>query len=220
MPKITFTNLKEDKKKILVDAFLKEFATHTFDDASLTSVVKSLGIAKGSIYQYFDDKLDLFMYLINECTSTKMKYFKDLKREDCSDFWVFFRLLYSEGIKFDLENPLQSHFLHNLVSSLNSPSIKSLYDDLLNQSVAGFEKMIEHEIKLGLFRADLPIKTMGFLLYKSGVAIQEQMQVFGEINPKESIKNNTPVYQGKVDVLLKTVDDYIQLLKRAFDKEL
>lgn len=60
---------------------------------------------------------------------------------------------------------------------------------------------------------------MSFLLYKSGVAIQEQMQVFGDINPSESIKSNTPVYQGKVEILLQTVDDYIQLLSRAFDKE-
>lgn len=219
MPKLTFHNLKEDKKRMLTDAFLKEFSIHTFDDASLTSVVKSLGIAKGSVYQYFEDKLDLFMYLVSESTNTKIKYFETLKREDCPDFWVFFRLLYSEGINFDLENPLQSHFLHNLENSLNSPSIKNLYDDLLKQSILGFEKMIEYEVSVGLFRSDLPQKTMAFLLYKSGVAIQEQMHVFGDINPSESLKNMTPVYEGKVDVLLKTVDSYIALLRKAFDKE-
>ena len=218
MPKPTFLKLKADKKELLTNAFLQEFAIHTFDEASLTSVVKSLGIAKGSIYQYFEGKLDLFMYLIAECTATKIKYFVDLKRENCADFWVYFRLLYEEGVKFDLENPLQSHFLHNLVNSLNSPSIKHLYENLINQSIAGFEKMVEHEIELGLFRNDLPIKTMSFLLYKSGVAIQEQMQVLGNINLKESIKNNTPIYEGKVEILLQTVDDYIQLLSRAFDK--
>ncbi len=218
MPKETFLNLGEDKKKKITDAFFKEFTKCSYDDASLNSIVKSAGISKGSIYQYFEGKLDLFMYLIGQCTSIKMKYFLDLKREDCIDFWDYFRRLYEEGVKFDLENPLQSHFMFNLVRNLNSPSIRKLYDDLLKQSIEGFKKMVEHEVNLGLFRSDSSIETMSFLLYKAGVAIQEHMEAFGYINVVESIKNNTPVYKGKEEILLKVVDDYIFLLRKAFDK--
>lgn len=218
MPKQTFLNLGEEKKKKITNVFLKEFTIHTFDDASLNSIVKSAGISKGSIYQYFEDKLDLFMYLIEQCTLLKMKYFVNLKRSDCADFWEYFRLLFEEGVKFDLENPLHSHFMFSLVRNLNSPSIKTLYDDLLNQSINGFRQMVEHEINLGLFRADLSTKAMSFLLYKAGVAIQEHMEAFGYINPEESIKNNTPVYQDKEAILLEVVDDYIKLLRKAFDK--
>lgn len=219
MPKSTFLNLKDDKKKMLTEAFMKEFATHSYDTASLTAVVKSLGIAKGSIYQYFEDKQDLFMYLIGVCSATKMKYFVDIKRADYKNYWEYFRILYKEGVKFDLDNPLQSHFLFNLVDNMNSPSIKHVFEDLLQMTIAEFEKMVQHEIDVGLFRDDLPVKTMAFLLHKSGVAIQEQMEAFGHIKPKESIKNNTPVYIGKEEILLQTVDDYIKLLKPTFDKK-
>ena len=219
MPKKTFTNLNEAKKKVLTDAFLKEFSTHTFDDASLSSVVKSLGIAKGSVYQYFEDKQDLFLYLVGICSAKKTEYFENVKRESYPNYWEYFRDLYKKGIRFDLENPQQSHFLFNLVNNLNSPSVKVIFDSLLNNIISEFEKMINHEIELGLFRTDLPPKTMAFLLYKSGVAIQEQLEVFGEINPKESIRNNTPVYLGKEKVLMQTVDNYIELLKPTFNKK-
>ena len=218
MPKDTFINLKKDKKKKLTDAFLKEFATHSFDDASITSVVKSLGIAKGSVYQYFNDKLDLYMYLINECSSVKVKYLESVDRANFTNFWDYFRIIYECGYQFDIENPLQSHFLHNLVQNINSPSVRSLYDEMIKQTVSAFEKMVEHEIKLGQFRTDIPVETMGFILYKAGLSIMEQLEYTGVIVPQESINNNLPVYQGKKDDLMNVVDNTIKLIKFSFDK--
>ncbi len=219
MPKETFHNLNEKKKEKIKDAFLREFAVHPYDKASLSSVVKSLGIAKGSVYQYFDDKLDLFTYLIGECSAVKMKYIGHLKRDDFPDFWAYFRALYEEGVKFDLENPLESHFLHSLQENLNSPSVKEIYNDMLSQVITGFVDMAKKEIEHGNFRDDLPVNTIGFFLYKTSLAINEQMQAFGKIDPKKSIKENKPVYDGKVFTLLKVVDEYIKILQNALDKD-
>lgn len=218
MPKETFIKLKEEKKKQITDAFLREFAVKTYDEASISMVVKQLGIAKGSIYQYFNDKLDLFMYLVNESVAVKMKYTNAVKRESYLDFWAFFSALYEHGFQFDDENPLQSHFLHNLTQNLNSPSIKHLYNELLSQVVKGFETMAEYEVKGGYFRSDIPVKTQGFFLYKLGVSIKEQLEVMGVINPKESIKKQQPVYFGKKYELMQVVADYIKLARPAFDK--
>ncbi|MCB0632207.1 MAG: TetR/AcrR family transcriptional regulator [Saprospiraceae bacterium] len=218
MPKPTFLNLEERKRKRITYAFLREFAVRSYDEASLTVVVKQLGIAKGSVYQYFDDKLDLFLYLIGECARVKQDYIASIKREDYPDYWSYFRELFKRGCQFDAENPLQSHFLHNLTQNLNSPSIKNIFDEMMSQTVAAFEQMVEQEVQAGLFRPDVPVKTMGFLLYKIGVSIQEQLEVTGAINPAESIENNQSVYQGKKEILLQTVDEYIRLARGAFDR--
>ena len=219
MPKETFHNLPIKKKEKITDAFLREFAIHPYDKASLSSVVKSLSIAKGSMYQYFDDKLDLFTYLIAECSAVKIKYVGQLKREDFPDFWAYFRALYEEGVKFDLENPMESHFLHSLEENLKSPSVKNLYDDMMIQTVKSFENMVQHEVDMGLFRDDVPIPTMGCMLFKAGVSIQEQLRYSGIINPKKSIQNNQPVYHGKKLVLMQKVDEYISLLSEAFNSK-
>ena len=218
MPKETFIKLKEEKKKHITDAFLREFAVKTYDEASISMVVKQLRIAKGSVYQYFDDKLDLFMYLLGESVAVKTRYTGSLKRENYVDFWAYFSDLYEYGFQFDDENPLQSHFLHNLTQNLNSPSIKHLYNDLLSQVVTGFETMADYEVQNGFFRSDIPVKTQGFVLYKLGVSIQEQLEVTGIINPKESIEKKQPVYFGKKDELMQVVADYIKLARPAFNK--
>jgi AcrR family transcriptional regulator len=218
MPRPTFIKLNPVKKRTITDAFLREFSTKSFDDASLTLVVKQLGIAKGSIYQYFKDKLDLFMYLIEESTVVKMKYVASVKREDYPNYWAFFRALYERGFEFDNENPLQSHFLHSLTNNLNSPSVKDLFHKLMLQTVAAFEEMATAEIRSGHFRDDIPIESMGFALYKVGLSIQEFLEFHKLIDFNQSIANNEPVYKGQKDTLMQVVDAHITLFRPAFDK--
>lgn len=64
MPKDTFNNLSEDKKKRIFDAAVKEFSTRRFSDASINQIVKNAGIPKGSFYQYFTDKEDVYLYML------------------------------------------------------------------------------------------------------------------------------------------------------------
>ncbi|WP_277486667.1 TetR/AcrR family transcriptional regulator [Catalinimonas alkaloidigena] len=220
MPRETFHKLKEEKKKKLIDGFLREFSIKTYDEASLSSAVKSLGIAKGSIYQYFDNKLDLFLFLVGECSAVKQTYIGHLKREDFPDFWTYFKALYEEGVKFDLENPLQSHFLHSLAKNINSPSIQEINDKFQEQTIAAFAEMIRYEVTHGHFRDDLPLSTMAFFLYKTSLSINDHMQLFYDVNPEVSIQKKMAVYADQKDqLLMKTVDEYVHLLRQAFDPQ-
>jgi AcrR family transcriptional regulator len=218
MPKKTFLKLNETKRKQITDAFLREFAVKTYDEASISVVVKQLGIAKGSVYQYFDNKLDLFLYLIGECSAVKTSYISSIERKNYPDFWSYFRDLFLFGYQFDNENPLQSHFLHNLLDNLNSPSIKHLFKEMMKQSVLAFQEIVKNEVELGLFKDNIPIKTMGFMLYKIGISIQEELILEEIINPHNSIENNSSVYEGKKKALMQKVDEYIEFVKPSFNK--
>ncbi|AWW00291.1 TetR/AcrR family transcriptional regulator [Arcticibacterium luteifluviistationis] len=218
MPKETFFNINTEKRKLITTAFLREFALKPFDEASISEVVKRLGIAKGSIYQYFEDKLDLFLYLLKESGDIKKNYVGSIERESYPNFWAFFKALYEAGLQFDKESPLHSHFLFNLIKNLQSPTMEHLYKEMLQSTVLAFEEMVKTEIEKGLFRNDISPDTMGFMLYRVGVSIQEQMEFKSIINPKESILNSEPVYKDKNEQLMNMVDDYILLVKPAFDK--
>jgi TetR/AcrR family transcriptional regulator len=64
MPKPTFFNLTDDKRQRLIDLAIEEFAENDYDLASISKIVAQAGIAKGSFYQYFEDKKDLYQYLL------------------------------------------------------------------------------------------------------------------------------------------------------------
>jgi len=51
MPKQTFFNLPEEKREMVFNAAVEEFAEHGLKNASTNRIVKNSGIAKGSFYQ-------------------------------------------------------------------------------------------------------------------------------------------------------------------------
>jgi len=66
MPKETFLNLPEHKRDRIVELAIEEFSERPYRQASLSRIVARAGIAKGSIYQYFDNKLDLYRWLLTD----------------------------------------------------------------------------------------------------------------------------------------------------------
>ena len=64
MPTQTFFRLPEGKRERLTEAAWKEFMSVRFADASINRIVHEAQIPRGSFYQYFEDKEDLFFYLL------------------------------------------------------------------------------------------------------------------------------------------------------------
>ena len=64
MPSKTFLNLSQEKKNKILKAANKEFARVPIEQASIKNIVEEAGIARGSFYQYFEDKEDLFDYMM------------------------------------------------------------------------------------------------------------------------------------------------------------
>ncbi|MCB0494878.1 MAG: TetR/AcrR family transcriptional regulator [Cyclobacteriaceae bacterium] len=65
MPSERFHQLKPVKKKTFLRYAYQEFAMHSYEGASVSKLVATMKMAKGSIYQYFQDKEDLYLFLIN-----------------------------------------------------------------------------------------------------------------------------------------------------------
>lgn len=63
MPTATWERLPAEKRDAIVAAAEAEFAAKGFSRGSLNVIAREAGIAKGSLFQYFDDKLDLFAHL-------------------------------------------------------------------------------------------------------------------------------------------------------------
>ena len=90
MPSDTFLRLNDLKKKKLIDASFKEFSLNNFNDASINRIIKEAGISRGSFYMYFEDKKDLYFYLLEqygEILSNNMK--KDLIKNKGDLFKMF-----------------------------------------------------------------------------------------------------------------------------------
>ena len=66
MPKETFYNLPEDKKKRILDAAAEEIVRVPASEMSINKIIQKADISRGSFYQYFDDKHDLIQYMLSD----------------------------------------------------------------------------------------------------------------------------------------------------------
>ena len=65
MPTTTFFNLSPPKRERLMRAAVEEFAKKPFNEVSINRIIQAAEIPRGSFYQYFEDKTDLFRYILS-----------------------------------------------------------------------------------------------------------------------------------------------------------
>lgn len=94
MPKETFFNLSEEKREHITNIAIDEFATHNYAEVSISRIVARAGIAKGSFYQYFEDKEDLFGYLLDLAVRKKWELYS-LDYPDPQHIGVFRYLMWT-----------------------------------------------------------------------------------------------------------------------------
>lgn len=113
MPTETFYNLPAAKKDKLTDAIRKEITRASFDEVSINKIVAAAGIARGSFYQYFEDKYDMLGYMLTEFRKNMLEKMKKCLIENGGDiFDLFYQTLnFMIAYVFEEEN---NQFCKNL----------------------------------------------------------------------------------------------------------
>ena len=81
MPKKTFFNLSESKRNSIIEAAMDEFAKAPYQDISINRLIKCMEIPTGSFYQYFEDKKDLYFYIISFYVDDELKSIRENSRK-------------------------------------------------------------------------------------------------------------------------------------------
>lgn len=88
MPKETFFNLKEEKQRRILKAATEVFKQKSFDKASINEIIKLAEIPRGSFYQYFEDKEDLYAYMMLKQFQNNLQEFKQILQELHGDLFA------------------------------------------------------------------------------------------------------------------------------------
>lgn len=142
MPKQTFFNLPADKRQAIVNAAIDEFAEYGFEAASINRIVANSGIAKGSFYQYFEDKLDVFKHLLDLLGAEKTEFFKDRHPPDHGlGIFGYFRWMIKTGMEFNSTNPKLVKAISRVLLS-EGMYYGQLFADIRKKSLDGLRDII------------------------------------------------------------------------------
>jgi len=164
MPKETFYNLDQVKRQKIMDVVIDEFAAHDYKSASVTKICGQAGIAKGSFYQYFDHKKDLYRYVMNYIGQSKMAYFAKYQSDlDMSNTFDFLRMLYAMGIEFTYKNPKLYHISKYFMNMPESER-RDILGEQLEESDQYLKTMFQKGKEAGYIREELDVAFLARIL--------------------------------------------------------
>jgi AcrR family transcriptional regulator len=165
MPKSTFFNLPDEKRVKIEAAALEEFRRHSYQSSSINRIVSVSDIPKGSFYQYFENKKDLYMHIISIIAEKKLEYMGPLLQNPQNlDLFTLIRELFRSGIEFGISNPEFLEIGNRLMRDQSSEIYKELLHDNRSRSDEIFKDLLKEAQSKGEVRKDLDISLAAYLL--------------------------------------------------------
>lgn len=117
MPTSVFFDLPEEKRQTILNAAISEFAEFGYRSASTNAIVKKSEISKGSLFKYFENKEDLYFYILDRVTSDLLEGIT--KEISCLSPELFQRVLDYSALEFSwyLRNPEKAKLIIGAFSS-------------------------------------------------------------------------------------------------------
>lgn len=117
MPTVTWARVDPVRRAAVVEAAEAEFGAHGFSRGSLNVIARRAGVAKGSLFQYFADKRDLYAYIADEASQRVRAYMEERIRalDSTRPFFEFLTDLLDDWVAYFAEHP-RERSLHAAVS--------------------------------------------------------------------------------------------------------
>ncbi|MCX7720903.1 MAG: TetR/AcrR family transcriptional regulator [Dictyoglomus thermophilum] len=155
MPKKTFYNIPEEKRERITRTLIKYFAEKPYSKVDVEDIAKECGIAKGSMYQYFENKKDMYFYAIENATKRSLEILKDVNFENISLF-EYVKQSFEFNWDFLLKYPYEYILLEKSAFYDDSPyreEIREYYEKLTHNILYDF--VVKNQ-KAGFIRDDIP----------------------------------------------------------------
>jgi len=153
MPTQTFWNLPTDKRESLIQIAVEEFANNDYDTASISRIVARAGIAKGSIYQYFADKQELFLYLLSLSNQKRLDYLQqEAPPPEQLDFWALLRWQIGASTRAALAYPLLTKLFYRAMQG-NVPFHNQMMQEMKTTGLARWQQFVQQGVAQGTIDA-------------------------------------------------------------------
>lgn len=177
-------NLPEaDRKRLILDAALKEFAAFGYDSCNVDRIADTAGVGKGTIYRHFPSKIELFTAVVERGHRELHERFEETHKLECElerhmtqgltqlvDFFVefpdYYRVMMVEQPELRLKVALDS---------------EAGYDHFV-QEIA---ETVKRETRAGILKRCDPIHVAQMFLALMKVIVERQLYGTGHSRQKD-----------------------------------
>jgi AcrR family transcriptional regulator len=189
LPKETFFNLPEEKQQRIIQAAVDAFSGRHYSQVSINAIVNRAEIPKGSFYQYFENKDDLYIHLFTRVGDTKIDLFNSLWEEVPSLTFREYLSRYIEQLQaLESANDQMGKLKHEFLNECPQEIKKMIIRQEMPRSIRAFRKVIEAYVAKGEFRRDLDCRVAAYVVVMSVSSLEHYDYRQGE-DPLAALMN-------------------------------
>ncbi len=205
----TFKKLESDKQQRILDTAVEEFASHGFRQASINRMVQRLGIAKGSIFQYFGTKEGLFQVVFDHAVELVRHSLRQVKQATAeTDFFERLRQSLIAGVQFIDRHPRVYKIYLKMVFQEDFPLRAEFLQQVHLFSAEYLRPLVVAGVKNGTLRADLDVNTAVFFL-------DALMDRFLQAYCISFLDAGSGLYQAPQEEMERRVADFVELIRKG-----
>ncbi|MGB8453007.1 MAG: TetR/AcrR family transcriptional regulator [Anaerocolumna sp.] len=181
---------KEIKRKEIAEAAKELFTDYGYKAVSMEQIAQKSNVAKGTLYLYFKDKEDLFIYLVEEFIKQLNSLVQEIENKKLSLIDEIHEVIYSL-LMYRKSQKLIYRISKEAKEFRTQLSCKAI--DMLDDTISVYlEKRLNNAVEKGLIK---PCNTtiLAFLVIKVYTAIafewEEKHEPLNEREIAESVKN-------------------------------
>lgn len=134
MPTKAFYSLDKKKQNRLLEAAKHEFSENFYEDASINKIIKEINMPRGSFYLYFENKEDLYLYILELYLKEFKRILLDLLEKNNHDIFKSFICLYDYIVNV---KTIEKNLIDKIFINMNSKRFEYAIPELLKKEVDG-----------------------------------------------------------------------------------
>lgn len=204
MPKETFFNLDEEKQERVMRAAINEFIDHGFEKGNIGEIAKNAGVAKGSMYQYFENKRELFLYSVKWSIEFLMKKFEKyitLQDENTNIFDFLYQNAKTTWLQMREEREIVIFIQDVFLGKYNSLTDESMAY-MMKLSDEYILKLIQDGKRNGSIRKDIDDNILNIFITGASMKFKEYLMNRARTAGEDIVDEAFEEYEKEIEALL------------------
>jgi len=163
MPKPTFDKISPEKRERFLVEAARLFAERGFAQTDMAELASRANVAKGSVYDYFDSKEDLYVHVCRDgLERSREAVYRGI--DPAWDMYRQLRHIFKQGVRFADLHPEYVAMYVNISSAGMDTFAEQLSLEVEKFTADYLKRLISAGVRQGLVRKDVDVKLSAFII--------------------------------------------------------
>lgn len=166
-----FEKQNKDKQKRIIEAAILEFSEKGFENANTNRIAREANISVGSLFKYFNNKTDLFLYIVKLAEAELESQIHGVLSME-KDFFDTVDMILSLIHEYSKTDKALVRLYHEMTSIGQSSLVETVVSTLEKVAGSEYKTVIKDAQDRGEIRADVDPAVVAFILDNIFMSLQ------------------------------------------------